>query len=71
MELLKFYNNIDKQRIGGIITYNYIYGEICNHKALKVPRCPVCSEMNFINSTEIIRKNIDFKILSKNAQITV
>jgi len=46
MELTKFYANIPTWRVGKLITINLLATDMTIHTVLKVPRCPVCTNLN-------------------------
>jgi len=46
IELTKFYANIPTWRVGKLITINLLATDMSSHTVLKVPRCPVCTNLN-------------------------
>ena len=54
MELVKFFTRtLQLWNVGALIEVNMLKTEMKSRKVLKVPRCPVCSEMNKISKVTI------------------
>jgi thiazole/oxazole-forming peptide maturase SagC family component len=54
MELVKFFTKtLQSWNVGALIEVNLLKTEMKSRKVLKIPRCPVCSEMNKISRVTI------------------
>jgi bacteriocin biosynthesis cyclodehydratase domain-containing protein len=53
LELTKFYSQVMPWKVGRLIEINLLAVEMKARKVLKLPRCPVCSPVNWRSSTSL------------------